>query len=216
MVRLVRAANALASIKTVAAYGDLFNSAYWASRPYRGNEDHIADGCLALAEYLTSDDRAGVFRRLASRLRVDSLKLHRLLRNIPQDAAVLGQGHGREHTRRMLGVLHALRLALMQHMFLRVVMVPPFSRANDIAREDVLEMVFTLRIDEALAQLRRAFPTSFPKLSDFSVTEAADYPDEGATGYAAIRRDYIEPIARAQTLSLRISTAIANEFGAHG
>lgn len=216
MVRLVRAANALASIKTVAAYGELFNSAYWASRPYRGNEDHIADGCLALAEYLTSDDRTGVFRRLASRLRVDSLKLYRLLRGIPQDTPPPGQEKGREHTRRMLGVLHALRLALMQHMFLRVVMVPAFSRANDIAREDVLEMVFTLRIDEALTQLRRAFPTSDPKLSDFSVQEPADYPDEGATGYAAIRRDYIEPIARAQALCLRISTAIANEFGAHG
>ena len=216
MVRLVRAANALASIKTVAAYGELFNSAYWASRPYRGNEDHIADGCLALAEYLTSDDRTGVFRRLASRLRVDSLKLYRLLHGIPQDTPAPGQDKGREHTRRMLGVLHALRLALMQHMFLRVVMVPAFSRANDIAREDVLEMVFTLRIDEALAQLRRAFPTSDPKLSDFTVQEPADYPDEGATGYAAIRHDYIEPIARAQALSLRISTAIANEFGAHG
>ena len=216
MVRLLRAANALASIKTVAAYGELFNSAYWASRPYRGNEDHIADGCLALAEYLTNDDRAGVFRRLVSRLRVDSLKFYRLLRGIPHDPLPPGHEHGREHTRRMLGVLHALRLALMQHMFLRVVMVPAFSRANDIAREDVLEMVFTLRIDEALGQLRRAFPTSFPKLSDFSVAEPTDYPDEGATGYAAIRRDYIEPIARAQLLSLRISTAIANEFGAHG
>ena len=60
-----RAPNALASIKTVAAYGELFNSAYWASRPYRGDEQGIADGCLALAEYLTKDDRSGVFRRLA-------------------------------------------------------------------------------------------------------------------------------------------------------
>jgi phosphoenolpyruvate carboxylase len=42
MVRLVRAANALASIKTVTAFGELFNSAYWASRPYRGNENHIS------------------------------------------------------------------------------------------------------------------------------------------------------------------------------
>jgi phosphoenolpyruvate carboxylase len=37
-VRLLRAANGLASIKTVAAHGELFNSAYWASRPYRGTE----------------------------------------------------------------------------------------------------------------------------------------------------------------------------------
>jgi phosphoenolpyruvate carboxylase len=71
MVRLVRSANAVASIKTATAFGELFNSAYWASRPYRGDENHIAQGCLALAEYLTSDDRTGVFRRLATRLRVD-------------------------------------------------------------------------------------------------------------------------------------------------
>jgi len=212
MLRLVRAANALASIKTVAAYGELFNSAYWASRTYRGAEQHIADPCLAMAEYLTTDDRAGVFRRLASRLRVDALKLHRLLALVPDEAPLTG----REHLRRTLGVLQALRLALFQHMFLRVVSVPAFSRANDIARDDVWEMVFTLRIDEALAQLRRAFPTSAPAIGDFTVAAPNDYPDSGAIGYAAIHRDCIDPIERAQALSLRITTAIANEFGAHG
>jgi phosphoenolpyruvate carboxylase len=212
LVRLVRAANALASIKTVAAYGELFNSAYWASRPYRGDENQIADACLALAEYLTGDDRNGVFRRLASRLRVDAIKLHRLLELIPDEAPLAG----REQSRRMLGVLQALRLALFQHMFLKAVSVPQFSRANDIAREDVLEMVFTLRIDEALAQLRRAFPVSEPGIGDFAVTEPTDYPDDAAVGYEAIHRDCIDPIAAAQALSLRITTAIANLFGAHG
>ncbi len=212
LVRLVRAANALASIKTVAAYGELFNSAYWASRPYRGDESQIADACLALAEYLTGDDRNGVFRRLASRLRVDAIKLHRLLSLIPDEAPL----ENREQSRRMLGVLQALRLALFQHMFLKAVSVPPFSRANDIAREDVLEMVFTLRIEEALVQLRRAFPVSEPGIGDFAVNEPSDYPDDAAVGYEAIHRDCIDPIAAAQALSLRITTAIANLFGAHG
>lgn len=212
LVRLVRSANALASIKTVAAYGELFNSAYWASRPYRGDEAQISDACLALAEYLTTDDRTGVFRRLASRLRVDALKLHRLLALIPDEAPL----DGREQTRRELGILQALRLALFQHMFLRAVSVPAFSRANDISREDVLEMVFTLRVDEALAQLRRAFPVSFPGIEDFTVTEPTDYPDDAATGYEAIHRDFIEPIEAANALALRITTAIANVFGAHG
>ncbi|HEY6868352.1 MAG TPA: phosphoenolpyruvate carboxylase [Novosphingobium sp.] len=212
IVRLVRAANALASIKTVAAYGDLYDSAFWASRPYRGDEQGISSASLALAEYLTTDDRIGVFRRLVSRLRVDAVKLHRLLDLIPDEAPLAD----REHGRRLMGVLQAIRLALFQHMFLRAVQVPAFSRANDIAREDVLEMVFTLRIEDALAQLRRAFPTSFPEVSDFTVDEPSDWPDGGATGYEAIRRDYINPIERAWQLSLRITTAIANEFGAHG
>ena len=216
ILRLVRAANALASIKTVAAYGELFNSAYWASRTYRGTEDHLAGSCAALAEYLVGDDRTGVFRRLASRLRIDAIKLHRLTDLLPETAWGEAPGNAREHVRRRIGVLQALRLALLQHMFLKAVAVPAFSRANDISRRDVIEMVMTLRIDEALAQLRRAFPVRIPGPHDFPLDEPSDYPDGWEEGYGAIERDFMTPIARAQELSLRISTAIANEFGAHG
>jgi phosphoenolpyruvate carboxylase len=212
IVRLVRAANALGSIKTVAAYGELFNAAYWASRPYRGTEDRIGTACEALADYLTADDRAGVFRRLAARLRVDALKLHRLLAMVPDDSPA----PEREHTRRVIGVLQALRLALMMHMLLKAVSIPAFSRANDISRDDVLEMIFSLRVEDALAQLRRAFPTHFPGLADFAMDEAADYPSAGGQGYAGLHTSYFDPIERAHGLLLRISTAIANEFGAFG
>jgi len=212
LVRLVRSSNALASIKTVAAFGELFNSAYWASRPYRGMEGHLSSACETLAEYLTADDRTGVFRRLASRLRVDALKLHRLLELIPDDAPL----DDRETVRRTIGAAQALRLALLQHMFLKAVSIPAFSRANDISRDDVLEMVFSLRIDDALAQLRRAYPTSFPQIGDFAVDAPSDYPDDESEGYQQIRRDYIDPLEQANQLSLRLGTAIANIFGAHG
>ena len=212
LVRLVRAANALASVKTVAAYGELFNSAYWASRPYRGTEAHLTEACEALSEYLVKDDRVGVFRRLASRLRVDAMKLHRLLDHVPDEAPT----EHREDKRRMIGVLQALRIALFQAMFIRAVSVPAFSRANDVSRDDVLEMVFTLRIDDALAQLRRAYPTQFPRIDRFDLTEPTDWPDGSDEGYEAIHRDFIDPIERAYGLSLRVSTAIANVFGAHG
>ena len=212
LIRLARAANALGSVKTVAAYGELFNSAYWASRPYRGTEAHLSAPCEALSEYLVKDDRVGVFRRLASRLRLDALKFHRLLELIPDEQPAAN----REDLRRAIGVLQALRLALLQHMFIRAVSVPAFSRANDVSRDDVLEMIFSLRIDEALAQLRRAYPISFPKIGDFDLLEPTDYPDGPDEGYAAIRRNYIDPIEQAHALSLRISTAIANVFGAHG
>ncbi len=212
LVALVRSAEALASVKTLAAYGEVFNSAFWASRPYRGAETHLSAACEALAEYLIKDDRVGVFRRLSSRLRIDALKLDRLLALIP-GAPPKGE---REEARKVIGVLNALRLALLQHMFLKAVSVPAFSRANDISRDDVLEMVFTLRIDDALAQLRRAFPTDFPRITDFDLSEPTDYPERGDESYEGLRRTYIDPIERAYALTLRISTAIANLFGAHG
>ena len=71
-------------------------------------------------------------------------------------------------------------------------------------------------IEDALAQLRRAFPTRSLALGDFAVDQPTDYPDEGAANYAAIHRDFIDPLARSHALVLRIGTAIANEFGAHG
>ena len=214
LVRLLRAANGIASIKTVAAFGELFNSAYWASRPYRGTETALETGCLGLAEYLANDDRAGVFRRLASRLRVDWMKLHRLLGMVPgqpveRDAALV-------EARRTIGLLQAVRLSLLMHMFLRAVQVPTFSRSNDVSREDVLEMVLSLRVDDALAQLRRAYPVVEPRIGDFHLDEPTDYPDHSGEDYSAIRARFIDPIERAHALNIRIAVAIANYFGAHG
>jgi phosphoenolpyruvate carboxylase len=217
IVRMLRAANSLASIKSAAAYGELFNSAFWASRPYRGTERHLDSACLALADQLTTDDRNSAFRTMTSRLRVDAVKLHRLLELIPdKDSSARDDKGGREELRRSLGALQSLRLALMQFMFLRAVQIPAFSRSNDISREDVLQMVFSLRIDEALEQLRRAYPVSAPSLTDYAVDEPADYPDYEGQGYATIRQTLIDPIDDAYRLCLRIGVAIANYFGAHG
>ena len=101
-------------------------------------------------------------------------------------------------------------------MFIRAVSVPAFSRANDIGRDDVLEMIFTLRVDEAVAQLRRAYPVRFPQIGDFELEEPSDWPDNAGETYEGIHRHFIDPIERSQRLALRIGTAIANHFGAHG
>jgi phosphoenolpyruvate carboxylase len=209
---LLRAANRLSSIKTVAAYGELFNSAYWASRPYRGTETHLERACLALAERLEADDRAEEFRRLASRLRVDGTKLHRLLNLLPGN----GVDNSREATRRTLGVLHALRLALMQHMFLRAVQIPAFARSNDISRDDVLAMIFALQIEDAVALLRRSYPVSGPEITDFLVDEPTDYPDRQGQPYSDIRERYIDPIEQSYDIVRQITSAISNVFGAFG
>ena len=213
LLGLVEASNAIASIKTLAAYGELFNSAYWATRPYRGTEQALARPCLALAERLVDDDRSGQFRRLASSLRVDNIKLRQLLSHLPEPTP---PDPGTEATRRTLGVLHALRLALMQHLFLRAVDIPAFSRRNDISRDDVIDMVLSLRVDEALEQLKRAFPVAAPDLADYRMDEATDWPEDDAQAYAGIQRRFIEPIATTARLIPLISIAIANHFGAYG
>src|SRR3546814_19861440 len=101
-------------------------------------------------------------------------------------------------------------------MFRKAVSIPAFSRANDISRDDVLEMVFSLRIDDALAQLRRAYPTSFPQIGDFAVDAPSDYPDDESDGSQQIRRDYLDPLAQANRLSLQISRSEERHVGQRG
>ncbi|MEM8918167.1 MAG: phosphoenolpyruvate carboxylase [Pseudomonadota bacterium] len=212
LMRLVAFSNQRASIKTLGAYGELFNGAFWATRPYRGAEPEVEAACLDLAERLAVDNRAQSFRQLATQLRIDGLMLRRLLDLLPANSLPEAD----EERRRTLGVLHALRLALMQHIFLKAVQIPPFSRRNDISRDDILDMVFALRIPDAVSLLRDAYPVEAPEIGDFNMDEPAQSARSSAPEYARIRSDYIDVIEDAYRLMLRISTAIANHFGAHG
>ena len=49
-----------------------------------------------------------------------------------------------------------------------------------------------------------------------SSDEPSDYPDRDQEGYGKLRRELIDPIERSYALTLRISRAVANLFGAHG
>ncbi len=212
LMRLVSYSNQRASIKTLGAYGEIFNGAFWATRPYRGAEPEVEAACLDLAERLAVDNRAQSFRQLATQLRIDGLMLRRLLDMFPAKALPKAD----EERRRTLGVLHALRLALMQHIFLKAVQIPPFSRRNDISRDDILDMVFALRIPDAVALLRDAYPVEAPEIGDFDMDEPAQASQSSAPEYQRIRTDYIDVIEESYAQMLRISTAIANHFGAHG
>ncbi|MBL8643759.1 MAG: phosphoenolpyruvate carboxylase [Rhodospirillaceae bacterium] len=212
LMRLVQASNALASIKTLIAYGELFDGGFWATRPYRGRESNLETACQELAERFAVDDRAAAFRKLATYLRVDGLKLHRLLSVVAPEGATT-QG---EDQRRTMGVLHALRLALMQHIFLKAAQIPPFSVRNDLSRDDVMELIFALRIPEALELLRAAYPVERPGLEDFKMQEPTKYPDDNVAEYATIHSNYIDPIAESYDIILKIGTAIAHHFGAVG
>ncbi len=212
LIRLVQASNALASIKTLIAYGELFDGGFWATRPYRGRESNLETACQELAERFAIDDRAAAFRKLSTYLRVDGLKLHRLLGMVTPE----GPSKQSEDQRRTMGVLHALRLALMQHIFLKAAQIPPFSVRNDLSRDDIMEMIFALRIPEALELLRAAYPVDHLGLEDFSMKEATKYPDDKVAEYANIHTNYIDPIAQSYDTILKIGTAIAHHFGAVG
>jgi phosphoenolpyruvate carboxylase len=209
---LVHRAKQLSSIKTLVAYSSLFDDAFWVTRPLNDMEPHIKEPSLYLAGLLRGDPRHDGMMHLATLLREDAVYLHDLLRHVglktlwPHD----------DESRVELDLLHAVRIAVIQHIYLLAARVPPFSTRNDIARQDVMNLVLSLRIEEAGKLLRGAFPTAAPKLSDYSMEEPAAYTGEDGGGYAELNRNLIDPMLEAYRTVLELSVGVGHHFRAHG
>jgi phosphoenolpyruvate carboxylase len=153
-----------------------------------------------------------VFRRLASRLRVDALKLHRLLALVPDDNPREEREARPPRDRRVPGPAPRAAAA---HVPPRGVDPGVQPRQRRFPRRRARNGVHAAdRRSAGAAQAR--LPDELSKIGDFALAEPTDYPDGTDEGYDAIRRMFIDPIEQAQALSLRVGTAIANHFGAHG
>lgn len=211
LMNLVVTSRTYASLRTMIAYGALFDGGYWATRPHGKGQRHLTDPCLYLADLLEHDDRYSAALELATRLRIDELLLHRLLGETDENQTILDSDQ-----RLSLALLHAVRIALIQDLFLLAASIPRFSAHNDISREDIMEQVFELRIPEALISLREAYPDSVPGPEDYALSEPSDYPDETAANYTGINKNLIDPMEALYESLLSVSVAISNIFHAHG
>lgn len=211
LMSLVSDARRLSSIKTLVAYANLFDDAFWVTRPNQDQEPHLKEPCLFLGDLLRGDPRHDAMMHLASYLRKDSVHLHDVLRTIRSDAT------GTVDDGRMeLDLLQAIRIALIKHIYLLAARVPRFSARNDVTQTEIMDLVLSLRVEEAVVQLKAAFPVSRPKSTDFQVDEPATYSGEDRSDYAAINQTLIDPMLEAYRVVLEITVGIAHHFAAHG
>lgn len=217
IVELVRQARDLSSLDTLAAYANVFDGAYWVVRPLGQSERGHKDACLLLAEHLRQDPRFYSMLRLISFLREDAIHLDDLLSGIGAETRHgTGQGTGRPVEGLDPALLHALRIALIQHIFLLAARLPKFSTRNDVSQDDVMDLVTRLRVREATRLLRSIFPRRQPIAADYSLEEPATYEGAETVDYAEMNRLLIDPMQSAFEISQEITVGISHAFGAFG
>ncbi len=211
IMSLVQHARSLSSIKTLASYATLFDDAFWVTRPLNREEEHLKNACIDLADLLRGDHRHDGIMHLATYLREDAVRLHDIFEEL--DIKVSRAG---EAWREDMDIMHALRIALVQHIFLLAAQIPEFSMANDISRERVIGLVTSFHIPEAVKLLREVYPVSMPQPLDYHMSEeAGDLAHQGVS-YASIQRDLIDTMEQTWELVLLLGTGIAHDFGAFG
>jgi phosphoenolpyruvate carboxylase len=121
-----------------------------------------------------------------------------------------------EDGRLELDVLQAVRLALMQHIFLLAARIPRFSTRNDIGRDNIIGLILSLRVEEAVQLLREAFPRDRPALAEYALTEPATYTGHEGGDYAEINRVLIDAIVDSYRMVQEIGVGVSHHFGAYG
>ncbi len=220
LMTLVGHAYKVSGIKTLVAYSSLFDDAFWVTRPIDNMEEKIKGPCLYLADLLRGDERHDGLMHLATYLREDDVHLQDAFRMLNVfDDLKLEEG---EHTNsralwlEQLDIIHALRIAMIQHIYLKAAKVPQFSSSDDITHKNVMKLILSLYIDQAVTLMREAYPLEAPQVSDYKMEEEASYISQDEGDYATINHKLIEPIEESYQIILDLGIGVSHFYRAHG
>ncbi len=208
---MVAYAKRLSSLNTLSAYARLFDPGYWVSRAYSGVEEERAPSLRRLGRLLNTDPRHEAIMRLVHHLREDAIDLHGML-----DQLSLKSGKMPDDSRLELDLLHAIRIALMEHIFMLAAQIPAFAPRHDIAPDQVMALVLSMDVPEAVSLLKEVFPADGVVSASASFNEEANYMPGETSGYLNLHQHLIKPMAESYEVLRRISVAVSHHFRAHG
>ena len=211
LLGMVEWAMAFTDLEALKCYIDLYDPGQWLSRAYQAKDADQASDLRAVAELL---EHEGVYDRLAKIFRVfqrDMLDLREGLALVGLPAAKIDAD-----VRGDLRLMHGVRIALIMRIFMLAVHVPDFSHQHNISREQMLNKIFHLEIEEAMRKLTTIFPKVEQEKYDGDFGEVATYIGDWTQTYEREHARIFQPIANLYTLVRRLSSGIIHTIGALG
>jgi phosphoenolpyruvate carboxylase len=111
-------------------------------------------------------------------------------------------------------LLHALRLALIQRIWLLSTEIPDFAPRFGITRQGMDAAILRLDIETALKLLGQIFPNTPDPAADHDFAEPA--APRSVAAYAREHEEIFAPMQRLFALVREIATAVSHEVGAFG
>ena len=213
---------AVSDARVMQGYVALHDPGFWIARAgAKGDPEATArrlGPVLRLADYL---EAAGLHERQT-----------RVLRKLRRDLTVLRDALDTLHaeggappgcgelvtadSRAALKLLHALRIALIQELFLLGMKIPDFSSRHNVTLKMLIGRLLHLDVVPVLAALEEIFPRMEPPASEEDFGEPADYRSDDSQSYQFENDRIFQPMAGLYTLVRRISTAVAHRVGFFG
>ncbi len=200
------------------AHIDLLDPAMWLLRGVRAGDDveqecfrAVADGCERLRVHEKLDRVFRVLMRDYLDL-AHGLREHRRAQRAQGAAPIVIAAATRDN----MHLLNALRLACILRLFAMGARIPEFSGRHEMTREEIVQLLFHLDVETAVAALRRIFPYAQPSALELDWGEVATYADTDGQSYRQEHEQLFTPLAELADRVRRVSTALVHHLGAVG
>lgn len=218
LMGMVEYAFSFSDVDVLRAYVDTFDPGLWLLRAARTSKKARSEDMRRVSEYL---ERMGLHEMLIKIFRViqtDYLDIRgwRLSRD---DTGGIPGSRGRvldKESRDNLLLLHSLRIALIQEIFLLAVRVPEFSMQTGTTREQVIECLLELKVLPTVEKLSRIFPRVGDVRVGADFGEPATYRSDGTLGYDQEHERIFLPLSRIYEVIRRASSGVTHILGALG
>ena len=200
---LVLHARAASDFDVLRSYLAHFDPGMWLTRSGRSRDATAAASMLLLS---AACERRDLHDRLARVMRQFQADYLDLTKAVPSGPLV---------DRETLILLHIIRLAIMQRMYMLATRVPEFSPQLGITWEEVLERVLHLDVPAVVEKLRRIFPREDPAMGAW-VDPSLGALSPVASGYGQEDEHLFVPLLEHARQCLNVTTAITLLIGAGG
>lgn len=213
IMSLAAYAYTLSSPDAFAAYVGLFDSATWLARATaEADEDRRRQFQRVARSIAVTDWHAGPSR--ITQVLLDDAIDFRATMNTLTEFGLVSEVAKAAHPD--LDLLHAVRLALIQLLYLHAARLPRFTPHEDVTIEQVLEQILLLDVPTAVATLKDSFPIGEQPTDPNAFGEPASYMATGARNYADEHRELFDPMLRLYSMIQRVSVCISHVMGAVG
>lgn len=218
LMGMVEYAFSFSDVDVLMAYVDTFDPGLWLLRAARTQKRGRSEDMRRVSEYLEELALHEKLVKIFRVIQIDYLDI-RGWRLTKDDTGGIPGSRGRvldKESRDNLLLLHALRIALIQEIFVLSTHVPEFSMQTGTTRERIIEALLSLRVQPAVETLDRIFPRLGDVRFGEDFGEAATYRSDETLGYDEEHDQIFVPLARLYETMRRVSSGISHIIGALG
>ncbi|MEM9570310.1 MAG: phosphoenolpyruvate carboxylase [Pseudomonadota bacterium] len=213
LMKLASIARSATSIPVLRAYASVYDPTYWVALSKASDDPDLVLAYRRIYYLLQNRQTATSIETIANSFTIDFTKFDLMLANMDQ---VPSPEHRRE-ARLDVHVLHAIRQALMMKALSLAGKLPTVSRRHESSVEDIMHLIRTMQIGDAVNLLCEIFPASREEEARLAgLAEQGHMTGNPANGYDQLHADIIKPLDEIDRLMHLSTLAICQAYGAYG